>query len=125
MDSSAIVKLVRREDESDALIAALGERPQRASSEIAQVEVLRATRREDEGLLPRAQRVIADLGLIRVDSGQLARAAGIGPPALRTLDALHVAAAESLAEDLDVLIAYDQRLLRAAADLGLPTIAPE
>ena len=118
------MKLVRREHESDALIADLEERPERASSEIAQVEVLRATGRQDQRLLPRAHRVIAGIGLIRVDSAQLARAAGFGPPALRTLDAIHLAAAESLADDLDVLIVYDRQLWQAAADLGLPAIAP-
>lgn len=65
-----------------------------------------------------------DLGLLRLDPAILRRAAELDPAELRSIDAVHVATAEALGDDLEVLIAYDRRLLAAAAALGLATAAP-
>lgn len=46
------------------------------------------------------------------------------PPELRSLDAIHLATALDLADDLDGLVTYDERLARAANDVGIPTLAP-
>jgi hypothetical protein len=43
---------------------------------------------------------------------------------LRSLDAIHLATARILAPDLDALVTYDDRLLRAATDAGLATVSP-
>ena len=43
---------------------------------------------------------------------------------LRTLDAIQLATALSLASVLDAFVAYDERLLAAAAHHGLPIAAP-
>jgi len=43
---------------------------------------------------------------------------------LRSLDAIHLATARILAPELDALIAYDDRLLRATSDAGLATLSP-
>jgi uncharacterized protein len=51
-------------------------------------------------------------------------AARLEPRSLRSLDAVHLATALSLGEDLGVMIAYDERLLDAAAQKGIPTANP-
>ena len=43
---------------------------------------------------------------------------------MRSLDAIHLAAARSLGSDLDVVISYDQRMLEGARLLGLQTASP-
>ena len=46
----------------------------------------------------------------------------IGPTSLRSLDAIHLASAAVL--DVDLVCAYDQRMLIAAAELGFRTVSP-
>jgi len=48
----------------------------------------------------------------------------VGPPQLRLLDAIQLASASSLGQDLGVFIAYDEGLLAAATAIDLPTLAP-
>lgn len=67
---------------------------------------------------------MARLRLIRVDEPLMDRAGNLDPRELRTLDAIHLAAALVIASDLGVLITYDQRLTAAAAALGLRVEAP-
>ena len=43
---------------------------------------------------------------------------------LRSRDAIHQATARILGEDLDALVSYDDRLLKAATDAGLATASP-
>lgn len=89
------------------------------------VEVPRAVAHGSPEQLAAAHRVIRGLALVRLDRVVLDRAAEIRPPALRTLDAVHLATAQSLGEGLAVLIAYDRRLLDAARDAGLPVASPQ
>ena len=126
LDSSALVKLVLPEAETGPLLGALSHWPERISSVIAGVEVLRAVRRAGAGerVRERAERVISGIGLVRVDEAVLAGAARLEPPDLRTLGAIHLATALSAGEDLGAMICYDARLAQAAARLGVTTIAP-
>ncbi len=51
------------------------------------------------------------------------KAAGLMPiPGLRTLDALHVAAA--IRVEADAIISYDERMIEAASAMGMPVIRP-
>lgn len=126
LDSSALVKLVVPEAETPDLLDVLSEWPQRVSSELAAVEVGRAARRasRDDAVRQRAEQVVAGLHLLRLDAAVLRRAAKIEPPALRTLDALHLASALEIAEDLGAFVAYDAALERAATAAGLTTLVP-
>lgn len=54
----------------------------------------------------------------------LAQASKLEPATLRTLDALHLATALSLSDDLGVFIAYDERLIAAAQRHGLTAVRP-
>ncbi len=120
------MKLVRREDESSALSAWLdlhSDQPV-VTSELGRVEVLRAVRSVGGRVVARARAVVGDLDLVRLDSAVQDVACDVGHPLLRTLDALHLASALLLGEELTAFIAYDRRLADAAKDLGLVTAAP-
>ena len=94
------------------------------SSELARLEVLRGCRRLDAGTVPAARELLADIELISLSSRVIDEAGDIAEPSLRSLDALHLASALSIATDLTAFIAYDRRLATAAEAAGLPTIQP-
>lgn len=123
LDSSAVVKLVAREAETPALVAAIRVDPETVSSALAWTEVVRAARRA-RVRVGRAEAVLERIALAPVDEGILRAAAGLGPPGLRTLDAIHLATALSLREDLTGLVTYDARLAETAAGEGLTVLAP-
>jgi predicted nucleic acid-binding protein len=58
-------------------------------------------------------------------SGQIVeQSASIGNPLLRTLDALHLATAATVAEEFRAFVTYDKRLADAATEIGLTVAAP-
>ncbi|MFT4034648.1 MAG: type II toxin-antitoxin system VapC family toxin [Patulibacter sp.] len=124
LDSSAIVKLVIREAETDALLAYLGPAPRLASSSLARTEVLRAVTIARPSERNRASQVVHALHLIALDDPLLDAAGALGDQHLRSLDAIHLAAAQALGHDLEAIITYDHRMARAAATLGLPVATP-
>ncbi len=124
VDSSALVKLVIAEAETAALRRALRGHDAHATSALSSTEVRRAARRVDERLLTRVNAVFRRLTVLSVTGDVLESAARLDPPELRTLDAIHVASALALAEDLDAFVTYDSRQAAAASALGLPVVAP-
>jgi hypothetical protein len=124
LDSSALVKLVVEEAESQALRRALAAWPRRVSSRIAAVEVLRGVRRRDRSAEPLARSVLAHVALLAVGDRVLMAAARLDPPALRALDAIHLASALRLEAGLTAFVSYDARQLEAAETLGLPVTSP-
>jgi predicted nucleic acid-binding protein len=126
LDSSALMKLVRREAETDALREWLSLRSEQpvVSSELGRVEVLRAARRAGDSFLAEARTVVGDLDLIPLDRAVQDVACDIGDPLLRTLDALHLASALLLGDALTAFIAYDHRLAVGARAAGLVVAAP-
>lgn len=125
VDSSAIVKLIVREKESGALLRHLAP-ADLVSSEIATVELPRVAflKTGEAAAIAQAERVLRRFDLVALDVDLYAAAARIGPPELRTLDAIHLASALSLGDALDALVAYDGRLAKAARDAGLPVHTP-
>jgi predicted nucleic acid-binding protein len=125
LDTSAAVKLLMTERESPALRRWLRRRPERASAALLRVELVRVVRRAGlPRLIPEARKLLAGVHLIRLDDALLDRSADLVPIELRSLDAIHLAAAASLGEDLAAVVSYDDRLLAAATSLGLPTATP-
>lgn len=133
LDSSALLKLLVDEAESEALHAWLDARvaPSDASrgeevlsSELARVEVVRAMRRLAPEGVPEARVLIGQLYLLPVSGEVVSRAAEVGDPLLRSLDAIHLASALSLAADLHAFVAYDLRLVTAARSAGLEVVQP-
>ncbi len=125
IDSSALVKLVLPEPETEALRELLAGWPERVSSALVRVEVLRAVRRGNAaGAYQRAENLVSRVGLMTVDRAILGLAARLDPPGLRSLDAIHLATALSIGDDLGGIVSYDARLSEAARRSGIPTLAP-
>lgn len=131
IDTSAAMKLVRPEihsaDLSDWLRKQQGESAV-VSSVLIEVELMRATRRSAPDNLNHAVKVLRGIGVVTLSPAVIRRASAYPDAGLRSLDAVHVATAEHLAEvtseQLDAFVAYDDRLLAAARSVGLLTIAP-
>lgn len=130
LDSSAIVKLVADEPESGALRAfVVG--ADLLSCELVLTEVPRAIRRglaqesraTLEGALERAGDVLGSVGLLPLDRAVLGVAGALDEPALRALDAIHVAAAADLAP-IDAFVTYDERQAAVARLAAMRTMAP-
>ncbi|MFN8036445.1 MAG: type II toxin-antitoxin system VapC family toxin [Acidimicrobiia bacterium] len=123
VDTSALAKLVRPEPETPALRRWLARR-RWLVSDLHRTELRRAARRAGGRALARAERLLAGCDVIRIDADTFDRAGRVDPATLRTLDALHLAAATTLGPDLAGVVGYDDRLLQAATDAGLPTASP-
>jgi uncharacterized protein len=124
LDSSAIVKTVIEEPESKALRQFLRDFEIHVSAELARTEVLRAVRRADANAVPRAYEAFERLVLIAVTETLLDAAGTLDPPELRTLDAIHLAAARTVVAQLGALVTYDARMTRAGAALAFPVATP-
>lgn len=123
LDASAIVKMVSREPETPDLVDVVRHDPFLVSSSLSWTEVVRAVRRAG-GDADRAGSVLAGIALVPIDDGVLRAAASLTPLSLRTLDAIHLATAMTLASDLAGLVTYDVRLAEAATAAGLQILAP-
>ncbi|MCZ4561923.1 type II toxin-antitoxin system VapC family toxin [Rhodococcus sp. IEGM 1401] len=126
LDSSAVLKLIFDEAESDVLQTWLTERAgvPWVSSELAKIEVVRATRRYSPGSVSTARAVVAQMNLVPIDSSATDLASEVGDPMLRTLDAIHLASALLVRDHLTAFVAYDIRLAAAAEAHGLTLDAP-
>ena len=124
LDSSALVKLVVAEDETSALVEWLGESAL-VSSLLAAVEVPRAVLGAGAGAaaVRRADDLLARLHLRGLD-GEVVTATRALPPGLRSLDAIHLATAQTLLPEVEEVVAYDRRLLEAATGAGVATASP-
>jgi uncharacterized protein len=124
LDSSAIVKLAVREDESLALRRYLRRRRPLVSSSLARTEVLRALLPAGDDVVGVGRKVLTGLDLIRISTGVLDDAALLLPADLRSLDAIHLATARRLGQDLGAIVTYDERMADAATHLGHRVVVP-
>lgn len=122
LDSSALVKLVREERGTDALLAELDLWPEQVTSVIGEIEVRRVALRA--GVSERADGVLAELSLVDLDDSVRGLSGRVGSPSLRSLDAIHLASALSLGDDLGAFCCYDRRLLADAEAAGLTVLSP-
>jgi predicted nucleic acid-binding protein len=123
LDSSALVKLVVEEAESSAQNRWYVEARRLATSRIGVIETVRASSRRACDPVHRA-RILSDVEVIELNPTLAGVAAALGPPLLRTLDAIHLATALALMPELDAFVTYDDRLAEAARALGLPVVRP-
>jgi predicted nucleic acid-binding protein len=126
VDSSALVKLVQIEPESEALRRYLRRHRTllRATCALARVEVVRAVAPAGARATALARRQLARLHQMDLDRELLDRAADLSAAVpLRSVDAIHLAAARTLPA-LQAVITYDTRTQGAAHALGLPVAAP-
>lgn len=122
LDSSALVKLVRHEPETQALLVALEQWPEQATSVVGDVEVRRVAWRE--GVIERVEAVLGELSLMKLDHPTRQLAGRVGSSSLRSLDAIHLASALSLGNDLGAFCCYDRRLAADAEAAGLTVLSP-
>jgi predicted nucleic acid-binding protein len=125
LDSSAFVKLIVEEAESPALWDFLGgEHGRYISSSLLRTEVLRAVAKHGPEALTAARDGLQRVDLVAIDDRILDSAGLLHPDVLRSLDAIHVATAVAIGDDLDVIVTYDERMIRASSRMGIPTAAP-
>ena len=125
LDTSAAAKLVVREPESRALRRYLTGRSEPPfTSDLTRTELVRAVRRVDPTLTTVARSVLDACTIVEMPAATFERAAVVEPATLRSLDALHLAAALTAGDGLDAIITYDERLAAAAALVGVRTIGP-
>jgi predicted nucleic acid-binding protein len=126
VDSSALVKLVQTERESAALRGYLRRHRSllRATCALARVEVVRAVAPGGIPAVALARRQLGRFHQLDLDRELLDRAAALpADTPLRSLDAIHLAAALTL-PSLRAVVTYDIRMQAAAHALGLPIEAP-
>ena len=125
LDTSAFVKLIVAEPDTPALVRFLARWPYRVSSALLRTEAVRAIKRAGYGSeLGRTRRLLADVQLIRMDDLLLDRAGELEPIEVRSLDAIHVATALAVGDELGVFVTYDERLAEAGRKAGLAVEAP-
>ena len=122
VDTSALTKLLVAEAESVAMRELAG--TPMITSAVTAAELRRAVRCRAPFLAVNVEHVLDRLTTVAIDA-QLLRAAGaVGPVELKTLDAIHLATAVAVRDEITAFVAYDERLLDAARLAGIPTLSP-
>jgi predicted nucleic acid-binding protein len=126
LHSSALVKLARTEPETAALASWLAERSDQplVSSALHRAEVPRAVWQAEPGALPRSYKVIKRIAKVALSAAVLDDSATLPPQSLTAAQAIHLASALAVKRDLTAFVAYDESLLAAARDAGLPVASP-
>jgi len=91
---------------------------------LLRIELTRAVARAMPALLPEARDLLTAFSYIAIDDEIVDGAMGEPDRGLRSLDAIHLATARILAPELEGLVTYDDRLIKAAPDAGLATVSP-
>lgn len=127
LDTSAMVKLIVAETESNALRDWLTAHSDEnlVTSALGRIELMRtAARSELLGATNRARRLLDVLDIMPISDDVVTLAERVGSNALRSLDAIHLASASLIARELTAVVAYDRRLLDGCDALGLPNASP-
>lgn len=125
IDASALVKLFKPERETNAFRAALGDWPVQVASELIRVEAVCTARRlGGEDVLQRAEAALELINLIPVSPEIIELATGAHAPPLRAMDAIHLATALTMRDDLGAVFVYDNDLHAATLAHRLNALAP-
>jgi predicted nucleic acid-binding protein len=126
LDTSAALKLLREETHSKAFAAFYDSRATTAwvSSSLLRIEVVRAVNRTLPALLPDARELLQAFDYIRIDDGIVDAAMHEPDRTLRSLDAIHLATARVIGDELDAIVTYDDRLSAAATEAGFTVTCP-
>ena len=129
LDTSALTKLLIAEPETPQLRSWLGARVDEgesaATSTLGRVELMRTVARHGKtGQAERARYLLDGLDVLPLTEGLMTLAESIGPPTLRSLDAIHLAAAALFRQELTAFVTYDHRLLTGCREIGLMTASP-
>ncbi|MDR2373228.1 MAG: type II toxin-antitoxin system VapC family toxin [Bifidobacteriaceae bacterium] len=123
LDTSAALKLILAEAESAALIDALdAARPELAASFLLETELRRAAHRSPDFGQAEASAILDRVTLHEAPPALFLQAGLMPGPALRSLDAIHLATAISIGADQ--VVSYDRRQVAAAGEIGLVVVSP-
>jgi len=126
VDTSALVKLFKAERETEAFRTALTDWPVQVASELIRVEAICTARRLGGGdVLQRANATLERINLIPLSPEIIELATDAHTPTLRAMDAIHLATALTIREDLGAMFVYDSDLHAAAQAHNLNPIAPQ
>lgn len=124
-DTSALVKLVSSEAETAALRQWLAQtRPALISSDLTRTEIQRAVRRAAPERMVATRAVLESIALRQVGTETFEAAAHLDPLELRSLNAIHLASALELGDELAGILTYDERLAAAARRFGIRALSP-
>lgn len=123
VDSSAALKVIKEETESLALTTFIdNSQPLLVGCWLLETEMRRAVHRDPALSQDLVSEFLGRLDMYELPVGSF-RMAGLYPGThLRSLDALHLAAAISIG--VDAVLTYDHRMTASARDLGLNVLAP-
>jgi predicted nucleic acid-binding protein len=125
IDTSALVKLFKAEPETNAFRTALRDWPVQVASELIRVEAICTARRlGDEDVLKRANEALERINLIPISPEIIELATAAHTPPLQAMDAIHLATALTMREDLGAIFVYDNDLHAAAQAHNLNPLAP-
>jgi len=125
LDTSAALKLVVPEPETEGLELWLAERAgiPRVSSRLLRIEMLRTVTRNAPHRMSRANVILSAVALLSMDDAA-PTAEVTGDRLLRSLDAIHLSTAHEIRTGLTAFVCYDKRLCDSAHALGLPVETP-
>ena len=126
-DTSAVIKLLVEESHSKSFAAFYDAHADAGwvSSALLRIEVTRTVTRALPALLPDARDLLLAFSYVAIGEDIVEGAMNEPDRGLRSRDAIHLATARVLGEDLDAIVSYDDRLLKAATDAGLTTMSPQ
>ena len=125
VDTSALVKLVSAEPETQALQSWRSQQQRDlVAGDLVQTELLRAARKLTPAHVQVAREVLDSIQLIRLGERIFEQAGLLDPPSLRSLDAIHLATSLDLGHDLEGIVTYDARLAEAALHNGVAVMSP-
>lgn len=126
LDTSALVTLALREGGHDDVRELLAGYEGFVASELLRVEAGRVGLRYDDAARAVIDRALAGVALLPLDAATLRTAATLTPESMRSLDAIHLATALAIRDDIAALCTLDARLARAARahDLTVVPSAP-
>lgn len=131
VDSSALMKRVLDEPESDALLERLDElaadSSELVSSALARIEVSRSLKNSSVllGSIPVGESdaaAMVGVSIVPISEEVVTLARMVGPRTLRSLDAIHCATAAFV--EADAMLTYDVRLAAAALEIGMAVESP-
>ncbi len=124
VDTSALARVLLDEPDTQAIQRDLAKFAHRVASRLLRIELRRVGLRQ--GLLDRANTLIADVSLMPIDNWILSATETLPPPTVGTLDAIHLATALRLSREtgLDALMTYDRQLAAGAQEHGIAVLSP-
>ena len=124
VDTSAVGRVLLGEPDAAAVLRELAAFDQHIASRLMRIELRRLALRADA--LDAANQLLAGVALIPLDDPVLTASETLPPPAVATLDAIHLATALRLADAgvLETVMTYDHRLADGARHHGLQVLTP-